>query len=451
MSQKYLQNFWFSYEGSQAEAEVTGLKRLMKKAGLNTKMGTDIAWNLASMIFVALSGLIYNTVFVLLYDPATLGLFNQANVYFLMFSQVAVFGIHFSVLKYTSEFSENREKRDKLFTSAIVGTVLMSVAIAAILFIIAVVLNSYFDEALIRMLFIAFPALVFFAINKVLLNFLNGIRSMKAFAVFQSLRYIFIVAALLILGFTEVNKEYLMLVYLVSEFLLCLFITLFISTKKLVSLKFDSGWFKEHIVFGSKIFLGNLVVDVNAKMDIIILGFFVSDYIVGIYSFAIIFADGFYQIMVVIRRNINPLITKHYKENIEEFHNLKNNLKKKTSVFVPILAGLVLAGYYLLCIILGRQEYLAAIIPFAIVLFGKAINCYFIIMGNTLNQTGHPKSETLLNLVTIGTNTVLNFALIPFFGMIGAAVATAISFFAFSFVLFRQTKSRLKINLLSNR
>ena len=39
-------------------------------------------------------------------------------------------------------------------------------------------------------------------------------------------------------------------------------------------------------------------------MDIVVLGLFVSDALVGFYSFAIMFADGFYQILVVIRRNI---------------------------------------------------------------------------------------------------------------------------------------------------
>lgn len=426
------------------------MKRLIKKAGLHTKMGSDIAWNMTSMIFVALSGLIYNTVFILLYDPSTLGLFNQALVYFLMFSQLAVFGIHFSVLKYSSEFADDREKRDKLFTGAIIATLIISIAFTALFYVLAKAYIYFSASTVVNMLFFSFPALIFFSINKVLLNFLNGIRSMKAFAVFQSLRYFFIVGVLLVLGLTKVDVEYLMLVYLISEFLLCLLISIFIIIKKLAKFNFDKKWFKTHIGFGSKIFLGNLVLDVNAKMDILVLGLFVSDYIVGIYSFAIIFADGFYQILIVIRRNYNPLITKYYKENIEAFHEMKNKIKKRINIISPILAAVVLLGYYLLCLVLGRAEYLAALIPFAVVLIGKTINGYFIVMGNTLNQTGNPKQETWLNIITILTNIVLNFALIPYLGMMGAAIATAISFFAFSFVLVKLTKTKLGINLLSS-
>ena len=91
---------------------------------------------------------------------------------------------------------------------------------------------------------------------------------------------------------------------------------------------------------------------------------------------------------------------------------------------------------------------MSALLPFAIVLFGKAFNGYYIVMGNLMNQTGNPKRETLLNVLTIGSNTLLNFILIPRFGMVGAAVATAISFFVFRFVLHAMAKNRLGINLL---
>lgn len=129
------------------------MKRLIKKAGLHTKMGSDIAWNMTSMIFVALSGLIYNTVFILIYDPSTLGLFNQALVYFLMFSQLAVFGIHFSVLKYSSEFADDREKRDKLFTGAIITTLIISIAFTALFYVLARVYIYFSASTVVNMLF----------------------------------------------------------------------------------------------------------------------------------------------------------------------------------------------------------------------------------------------------------------------------------------------------------
>jgi O-antigen/teichoic acid export membrane protein len=425
------------------------MNALSKKLKLDTKMGSDIFWNMVSMGFVALSGLLYNTIFILLFDPATLGVFNQANVYYLIFSQIAVFGIHFSVLKYASQYADEKEKRDKMISSAVMGTLIISFLVAAVFLFIAILINQSLNYNVVTLLYFAFPALIFFSLNKVLLNFLNGIREMKPFALFQSLRYIFIIIVLLLLGFFKVPSNYLMLVYLVSEVLLFVIMASFIGKRKLIEFSFDRTWFKEHFSFGSKIFLGNLVIDLNSKMDILVLGFFVSDYIVGIYSFAVIFAEGFYQILAVVRKNINPLITKYYIESPQELTALKKSVSRKAYKFAPIVGGLVVFGFYVLCLILDKAEYISAIVPLAIVVFSNVICSYFIIMGNTMNQTGHPKSETVINVLTIATNCILNVLFIPWFGIIGAAVATGISFFAYSIALQLFCKNKIDMDLLN--
>jgi len=54
-----------------------------------------------------------------------------------------------------------------------------------------------------------------------------------------------------------------------------------------------------------------------------------NDYIVGIYSFALRFAEGFYQLQVVIRRNINPMIAQYIaKKDFLYITKLKKNLMK---------------------------------------------------------------------------------------------------------------------------
>ena len=103
------------------------MKNIFSHPKLKSKMGKDIAWNMASMIFVAVAGLVYNTIFVVFYSADVFGLYNQALVYFLIFSQIAVFGIHFSILKYASEYAEEAEKRDELFSTALISTLITSV------------------------------------------------------------------------------------------------------------------------------------------------------------------------------------------------------------------------------------------------------------------------------------------------------------------------------------
>ena len=44
----------------------------------------------------------------------------------------------------------------------------------------------------------------------------------------------------------------------------------------------------------------------NTRIDIFMLGIFLSDQLVGIYSVAALFVEGFLQIIVVLQNNFNP-------------------------------------------------------------------------------------------------------------------------------------------------
>jgi O-antigen/teichoic acid export membrane protein len=55
-------------------------------------------------------------------------------------------------------------------------------------------------------------------------------------------------------------------------------------------------------------FFGGMLSDLNTRVDIILLGYFVNDASVGIYSFAAVFAEGFGQISYVVKQNLDPII-----------------------------------------------------------------------------------------------------------------------------------------------
>jgi len=145
---------------------------------------------------------------------------------------------------------------------------------------------------------------------------------MKAYAVFQALRYIFLIIGLVALIIYSVDGNRLPIILTFSEFLL--FVVLFPYSLRHVKIPFSRKvvrWAKEHVGFGGKAAVGNILIDVNTRVDVLLLGFFTSDRIVGIYSFAAMLADGFSQLPVVLRTNVNPIITRYRfgksKEDLE--------------------------------------------------------------------------------------------------------------------------------------
>lgn len=88
-----------------------------------------------------------------------------------------------------------------------------------------------------------------------------------------------------------------------------------------------------------------------------------------------------------------------------------------------------------------------AVVPLIIVSLSIALNGRYIIFGNLLSQTGFPIQESLVNLSTVICNMILNLFFIYFYGLIGAAIATAISYFVASAVLRYFAKKKLDIQL----
>ncbi|MCK5230488.1 MAG: polysaccharide biosynthesis C-terminal domain-containing protein [Desulfobulbaceae bacterium] len=82
----------------------------------------------------------------------------------------------------------------------------------------------------------------------------------------------------------------------------------------------------------------------------------------------------------------------------------------------------------------------------AILAAGQLINAAMGSMGFLLNMTGYERDVARTLLMTAGLNILLNLALIPTFGMAGAASATAVSLTLWSILLYRIVKRRIGIN-----
>lgn len=410
----------------------------------SSQLGGGISWNMVSLGFMAAGGLLYNFIIMIAYGSATLGVFNLAFAYYAAMSQIAVCGIHFSTLKYISQYHDNKEKVAKIFGSALLAASMIAFTISIIVFILLIVLQNFiFDEIITYMLYIV-PALFLFAINKVILNYINGLAKMKEYAVFQSLRNVYIIIAFIIFAIFKIPAKMLTLCFGITEFLLLISMIIYAVKSNYIKLSIERKWIIEHIRFGIKIMPGSLVLELNARMDVIILAIFTGDVTVGIYSFALRFAEGFYQVLVVIRRNINPYIARHIAgKKINALNKLNKSVTKYSKYLVPTGGIIITVGFILLCLILGQTHNYEALIPLVIVMVSITINSTYIIFGNTLNQGGFPASEARLNIATLMTNVILNFLLIPYLGIYGAAIATAISYIIFSVILYYSSKRNI--------
>jgi O-antigen/teichoic acid export membrane protein len=394
---------------------------------------SKLAWNFASLAIVGGSGIVANVALGWLYGAAAIGSFNQVFALFLIAGQIGALGIHLSAQKYLSEFLHDPCMRADCLGGAlalIAGVGLgVTVAYLAAAPIVGALLGS---EDVRRGIWLSGAGLWFFVLNKLLFSALNGLDLLRAYAVLQALRPVVLVCAIVAVARNGSPASELPLALTLSEGLVCVAGWLSLGLKELTRVKWVAArqWMARHGAFGLKGSLSNILLELNARVDILILGLFMNDMMVGIYSFSAILVEGFAQLPIVVRTVVHAKAVRLLADR--DFSTLRTLAKR--------VAKRVYAGMAVLCIVA------VAVFPFAtpwvsqtidvwvawevfvILMLGIFLSSGYIPMSNILLQGGLPGCHSLIISLLVLINIVGNVCLIPLWGLYGAAIATAFSF-----------------------
>ena len=399
----------------------------------DSKFNLDLLWNLSSFALIAILGILVNVVIAKSYGNEGLGVFNQVYAIYLMLSQLAVGGVHLAVQRYIPIYSNRVQERSTILFSSLLISGILSIAIISLAYtfywVPAKLLNSTQVEESYKLTMFG---LLFFSFNKVLISFHNGLRNMKAYAVFQLLRYVFLMTGILIVVFFKLGIIYLASSLALSEVLL--FVICFLYTLKFISLKLNfshfNRWNKINFKFGNKALAGNFLLDINTKVDVFVIGIFFNDAVVGIYSFASTIAEGFMLLPVLVRNNLNPVLAKLKTKSNKQFVSKILTLSiKKSFKFIGFFALLGIVFFPLVFFIFDINENkLITWSIFSVLVFCMGISGGYQPLLMILNQFGKPLEQTYLIIYLFISNLILNLLMVPIFGIIGSAFATGAVF-----------------------
>ncbi|MFL7023340.1 polysaccharide biosynthesis C-terminal domain-containing protein [Enterovibrio norvegicus] len=406
------------------------------------KTTVDLLLNYISLAVTASSGVLLNIAIVRLFDVSQLGYFNLIYSIFVVLSQLYVFGIHTYCLK---ECSSKETDKEKIIANGIVSVLMLSLFFSICIWLfsnleINISILPYIYENVLPFCL----SLTFFSINKVVLYSINGLSMMKSFAIFSSARSLLMLATLIFIGMFNEDLDFIY-IFLISEFTLC-FILLFFLSSEIFRFKSKSIFSMERIIdsfnFGRKCVWSGFSIELNSRVDVIVLSFFVSNAMVGIYSFASMLVEGIYQLFVVVKNNINPKLSKFFHE--KKISLLRPFLFKIfISVFIlTTLSSLMLYLLYPLVVDIFNLDkgLLEALPTLSVLLIFLSFSSGFLVHDQILNLMGYPLVSSRLFITAALTNVSLNFILIPNLGLIGAALSTGISWLFFSILLFVNTK-----------
>lgn len=394
---------------------------------IRTKFGRDLAFNLVAFAIMGVAGIAMNVVIGRAYDAAALGVFNQLFAVHIVLSQFAVLGVHFSVLRYVPEHADDARVSGAIVGSALVAASLPAIAVTLVAWALMDPAGRLFDSEGVRLGMPWIVATVWvFAINKVLMNALNGAREMRSFAVAQGGRFVVMLALLGWLVSVRAPADQLVSVIFGAEVMLLLYVGYCCARRFPLNLVSWRVWLRRHLAFGAKGFLSGSMSELNSRVDVIVLGIFATDGVVGVYSFAATVAEGLSQLPIVLRNNLNPLLTQAFtRGDLVSLREMTARARRGTYLAMAgILAVAAIVFPFFVDLAVGGGFGTASVL-FAILCAGLWVGCGYLPLDMYLVQCGYPGWQSGFKAAVLLTNIAFNLALIPPLGAYGAAIAMA--------------------------
>lgn len=422
-------------------------------AGVDRRTRRDLIWNLVPVVLLAVVGLGMK---LLIGRPdwwgkAALGVFNLVTISWFSFAVLGAFGLQYAVLRAVAEDPDDPDRVAAVVAGALVPAVVLAAATTGAYLLLRGVFGELQGPAVAEGMLWAAPGLFCFAVNKVLLGVVNGLRRMRAFAVYTSLRYVLIAIGLVLARlWWELDAAQLPAIWTFTEgALLLVLVGELLATVRLSRGAGWTAWARRHLDFGARGVIATLAAEVNSKLDVWLLGTAVSNAQVGIYALASALFEGVTQLAVVLQNLVNPVLARQIAGGA---HRDAEAVARRTRRwFVPALAGAALIGAaaYPLLIppLIGDPDFIDGAWPFAILMAGVIGASPYLPFGQVLLMAALPGWHTGYVLATVTVTLAGNLALIPLLGMRGAALAAAVSLVASALLLRMLARSRIGLRI----
>jgi len=419
---------------------------------IKNKFVSDSLYNLIAIVVVIIIGVILNVIFGNYYGSSGLGKYTYAITVYNIMASIATLGMKSSAIKYVSEMKGSKNNQDVVISKIMYITTLIFFSLIILSFAVWEVSSNYdFNKKYVLILFYALP---FYLINEVLMGILNGLREMKKYAFFRTLRWLLVISFILMSLLKNLQIEQSLFSIMLSELFLSLLLLLQYKCSGILFFKIHKfGEIKNIIVYGVKSMTIQLFTQIDKKMSVLILGLLLVEKDVGVFGFALALSTGLIYIPSVIGMNFNPIISNLWKSNKYKLNIYMSRVKRinfSTTTLFTLLIGIT----YPLFVRVTMKDpiFIQNLWVFYIILFG----CYFMALITPyyafLQMIGKPEKHLKIRLFVLVCNLIFTFFMVHGFGLIGAAISTALATILFAYLLNRETNKEMldKGKLLKN-
>jgi O-antigen/teichoic acid export membrane protein len=401
-----------------------------------------VVWSFVGFAVIGVSGLLVNLIVEGAYGRDELGRFSTLLAIFLVGGQVGVIGVHSSVLFHTAAAAARGEPTAHVAHAALRVVAVSGAASAALIVLGGEVLSALLDsDTYTDGLWAIGIGLLLYPVNKVLVAYVNGMRRIRAVAVLTAMRFVGLVLGVALVAAFDLSPH--ALPWVVSATEAAIVVTLAVMLR--------GSWghggaprrmATTHTRFGLRAMPAGLFLDLNTRIDVLVLGALAGSGEVGNYVIASVFAEGLYQLAMVTRYSYDPVVAAlHTGRRIDELRRVMRAARRRTYTLVGAVGVVSVLAYPWVVEVLYGDDADGTWIVYAYLAAGVLLSAGFIPFTSMLQQSGDPTGQSILLALISGTNLLLNIVLVPHFGAPGAGLATALAQAAlvpYMYVLSRQ-------------
>ncbi len=408
------------------------------------KLSTDVHFSelfhgSSIAFFMHLVGLVLGYIFTLLvarwYGADTMGLYALSLTLLNIFVTIGTFGFGSALVKFIADYNYNDKPylAKEIYKKVIAFVVPLGLLLSLLFYIFTDYLAlEVFDNS---KLIPYFHITVFGVLPLILLTintaFFRGVKNIKLFAFLDKAAIFIFTPILLAIAYYGLNLEGIATIISRVIAILLLLIMSYValrryryifqsSVQKLLS-------YRDIFRVSLPMLLTNSLVLVMSWTDILMLGIFTDEAEVGIYNVVIKLAMLSILTMMAINTIAGPKFSELYSRG--DMQGLKKTAQNATRMIfysaLPIIIVLVFFAKYILGIF--GQEFTAGVYALWILMIGQFMSVCSGPVVILLNMTGKQAPLNVVMLIASILNVVLNYFLIPIYGIEGAAIATAIS------------------------
>jgi len=385
-------------------------------------------------VFGQFFGLVLSLILAKFLNPAGFGAYSLSFMIIALFSALLINSSQTPFIIHANQENKKTGKINNSFSSQLVFF-----GISVILFVLIVLLFSSQLSlfAGIEKFSLVFLVLAFLGMSMVALlsNLFMALDRKNESAIVTLVNSFLIVLFVVIFYYLKIlSLQNLFLIYFISGILVLFIFLGRVGFKSIFPFELDHKNFKEQWDFTKWQIFGFVALYLINWGDNLVLRYYVSIEQIGIYNLAYKLFTGLMGITFIINLYFLPFLSKNIgnRKLIADFLNRKRKLLLSLGT---LLIGILAFISPVIINFLYGPNYSGSILVFLILLIALVLGLYFSFYGVLFNSMKKFKFLQTTNIIQVIINLGFDVILIPFIGIIGAAIATVLGYFTRALLL----------------